>query len=80
MIGIIGGICVGFSATYRWQTIFNSFGALGLAMGIYGMNAAMLLRIVNNGFAVAFVFLYVPLFDKVMEIFTRQKVSKELLS
>lgn len=44
------------------------------------MNAAMLLRIVNNGFAVAFVFLYVPLFDKVMEIFTRQKVSKELLS
>ena len=72
--------CVGFSATYRWQTIFNSFGALGLAMGIYGMNAAMLLRIVNNGFAVAFVFLYVPLFDKVMEIFTRQKVSKELLS
>lgn len=72
--------CVGFSATHRWQTIFNSFGALGLAMGIYGMNAAMLLRIVNNGFAVAFVFLYVPLFDKVMEIFTRQKVSKELLS
>lgn len=72
--------CVGFSATYRWQTIFNFFGALGLAMGIYGMNAAMLLRIVNNGFAVAFVFLYVPLFDKVMEIFTRQKVSKELLS
>ena len=80
MIGIIGGICVGFSATYGWQTIFNSFGALGLAMGIYGMNTAMLLRIVNNGFAVAFVFLYVPIFDKVMEIFTRQKVSKELLS
>ena len=40
------------------------------------MNTAMLLRIVNNGLAVAFVFLYVPIFDKVMEIFTRQKVSK----
>ncbi len=27
-IGIIGGIGVGYSAGYAWQTVFNTFGAL----------------------------------------------------
>ncbi len=26
-IGMLGGVGVGFSATYLWQTVFNSFGA-----------------------------------------------------
>ena len=26
MIGIIGGIGVGYSAGYKWQTVFNTFG------------------------------------------------------
>lgn len=31
MIGIIGGIGVGYSAGYKWQTVFNTFGALAIA-------------------------------------------------
>ena len=30
MIGIIGGIGVGYSAGYKWQTVFNTFGALAI--------------------------------------------------
>lgn len=44
-IGILGGIGVGFSATYSWQTVFNSFGALAVAMGLFGVHGAIFLRI-----------------------------------
>lgn len=79
-IGVIGGIGVGFCATYRWQTVFNSFGALGLAMGIFGLKKAIILRVLNNAIAVVFVFIYVPVFDKILELITNKVVSKELLS
>ena len=46
-IGMIGGIGVGYSAGYAWQTAFNTFGALSIAAGMpyavalrIGMNAA----------------------------------------
>lgn len=32
-IGMIGGIGVGYSAGYAWQTAFNTFGALSIAQG-----------------------------------------------
>ncbi len=44
-IGILGGIGVGFSATYSWQTIFNTFGALAVAVGLLGFKGAILHRI-----------------------------------
>ena len=44
-IGILGGIGVGFSATYSWQTIFNTFGALAVAVGLLGFKGAVLHRI-----------------------------------
>ncbi|MFR6562616.1 MAG: FUSC family protein [Eubacterium ventriosum] len=31
-IGIIGGIGVGYSAGYSWQTVYNTFGALYIAL------------------------------------------------
>lgn len=80
LIGVIGGVGVGFCVSYKWQTVFNSFGALGLAMAIFGLKTAIILRVLNNAIAVAFVFVYVPLFDKILELATQTKVSKELLS
>lgn len=44
-IGILGGVGVGFSATYSWQTIFNTFGALAVAVGLLGFQGALLQRI-----------------------------------
>ena len=40
LIGIIGGIGVGYSAGYRWQTVFNTFGALSIASALFGMPMA----------------------------------------
>ena len=48
VIGMLGGIMVGFSATYRWQVVFNTFGALSAAVTIFGLNNAILLRIIAN--------------------------------
>ena len=44
MIGIIGGIGVGYSAGYKWQTVFNTFGALAIAASLFGLPMALLLR------------------------------------
>ena len=45
---MIGGIGVGYSAGYAWQTVFNTFGALSIASGIFGMPMAVMLRIGAN--------------------------------
>ena len=61
-IGIIGGIGVGYSAGYAWQTVFNTFGALSIASGLFGMTGAVVLRIGANVFAS----IYTVLVDKVL--------------
>ena len=48
MIGVFSGICIGFSAQYSWQTIFNSLGALYIASGLFGVPTAIFLRIFHN--------------------------------
>lgn len=48
LIGIIGGIGVGYSAGYRWQTAFNTFGALSIASALFGMPMAVALRVGIN--------------------------------
>ena len=59
-IGMIGGVCVGFSQTYLWQTVFNSLGALVIAAGMFGLPTALFLRVANNLFGAV----YGCLFDK----------------
>lgn len=49
-IGILGGIGVGFSATYGWQSVFNSLGAMSVATGIIGFPGAVFFRIFHNIF------------------------------
>ena len=53
-IGMIGGIGVGYSAGYAWQTAFNTFGALSFAAGLFGLTAAVALRIGANVFGAAY--------------------------
>lgn len=46
--GIIGGIGVGLSATYGWQSLFNSFGAMAVATGLIELEGAIFFRIMHN--------------------------------
>lgn len=64
-MGLIGGMIVGFCATYKYQTMFNALGALSMAMLIYGSNSAAIIRVVDNLFAVVFVIIFSFLFDKI---------------
>lgn len=52
--GIIGGIGVGLSATYGWQAVFNSLGAMTIASEFLGMQGAIFYRILNNVCGVLF--------------------------
>ena len=75
-IGMIGGIGVGYSAGYAWQTAFNTFGALSIAAGLFGMPAAVALRIGANVFGAAYTILCNKVIDRIfvhrnMEITTQ---------
>lgn len=59
-IGLIGGIGLGYSAGYEWQTVFNTFGALAVAADAFGLQAAVVLRTAMNVFASV----YAVLFDR----------------
>lgn len=62
-IGMIGGIGVGYSAGYAWQTAFNTFGALSIAAGLFGMPMAVALRVGMNVFGA----LYTVICNKVID-------------
>lgn len=62
-MGILGGIGTGLSASYGWQTVFNGFSSLAIAVPVFGLPNAILLRIFNNLFGS----LYTWLFDRIFE-------------
>lgn len=64
IIGILGGIGVGFSATYKWQAVFNSLGAMSVAVSYIGFPNAVIFRVINNAFGA----LYGLLFEKLCSI------------
>lgn len=64
-MGILGGIGTGLSASYGWQTMFNAFSALAIAMPVLGLPYAILLRIFNNVFGT----LYAWVFDRLFQPF-----------
>ena len=73
-LGILGGIGVGYSAGYAWQTVFNTFGALYIASGAFGLVGAIVLRIGTNvGAAV-----YTMLLDQILNrLFGREMKRRE---
>lgn len=66
-IGMIGGIGVGYSAGYAWQTVFNTFGALSIAAGLFGMPAAVALRVGANIFGAAYTVICNKVIDKLAD-------------
>lgn len=64
-IGIIGGIGVGYSAGYSWQTVFNTFGALSIASELFGMPEAVALRIGANVLGAAYTVICNKVIDKI---------------
>ena len=62
-IGMIGGIGVGYSESYPWQTVFNTFGALSIATTLFGLPYALALRIGTNIFGAAYTVLCNKLWD-----------------
>lgn len=63
-IGIIGGIGVGLSATYGFQSVFNTFGAIAIASTILGFPAAIFYRIFNNVFGAIYGLVFHKFFCK----------------
>ena len=64
-IGLIGGIGVGYSAGYAWQTVFNTFGALYIAENLFGLKNAIILRIAANVFGSLYAYGFDQLFRKI---------------
>lgn len=72
-IGIIGGIGVGYSAGYAWQTVFNTFGALSIATNLFGLGAAVALRIGMNVFGAVYTVLFDKIVSGIASVSNRQK-------
>lgn len=66
-VGMIGGLMVGLSATYQWQTVYNCFGALAAAVPIFGLGGAIILRIINNLFGAVYSKLYDKAFNNIYD-------------
>ena len=63
-IGIISGIGIGLSATYGFQSIFNTFGAISAAETILGFPAAIFYRVFNNAFGAIYGLVFNKYFHK----------------
>ena len=70
---MIGGIGVGYSAGYAWQTAFNTFGALSIAAELFGMKNAVLLRIGANVFGSIYTIVCSKGLDRLGQVFERRK-------
>lgn len=74
-IGMIGGIGVGYSAGYAWQTAFNTFGALSIAAGLFGMPTAVALRIGANVFGAVYTIFCNKVIDR---LFAHKHMEKSI--
>lgn len=77
LVGMLGGLLVGFCATYQWQTVFNCFGALSSAVPVLGLGGAIILRILNNGIGAIYSKVFNYVFDKVYKKMMEKQKTKE---
>ncbi|MGC2986400.1 FUSC family protein, partial [Enterococcus faecium] len=47
-VGKLGGLALGVCSTYRYNTVFNSFGALAITARLFGVPGAVTIRIVET--------------------------------
>ena len=74
LMGPLGGLCLGFCTDYRYKTAMNCFGALMLAAGIYGVQAAVFLRIIDTILGVCFGTVFALIFHKLI---AKKNLNKE---
>ena len=74
LAGILGGIMVGFSGSYHWQTVFNCFGALAITIDLFGFLNAIIIRIVANIAGSIFSFVYHHLFEKIIQLLINENL------
>lgn len=79
LIGIIGGIGTGFSAKYKWQSMFNSLGAMSIAVVVLGsLREAVFFRIFNNIIGAVYGILFGIVFHKIAaSIFNQKKKAAD---
>ncbi|NBH14639.1 FUSC family protein [Lachnospiraceae bacterium] len=65
-LGILGGIGTGLSASYGWQTVCNAFSSLAVAVPVFGLPSAVLLRIFNNLFGSVYTWLFDQVFHPLL--------------
>ena len=78
-IGLIGGLMVGVSATYEWQTVFNCFGGLAAAIPLLGLGGAIILRIINNIFGAVYTKILDKIYDKVYDMIFDNTIIDEVV-
>ncbi len=67
LVGPLGGFCMGFCADYRFKTACNCLGAIFMATSLYGVQESVFLRVVQNFAGVIFGFLFLLIYQKVMQ-------------
>lgn len=67
-MGPLGGLCLGFCTDYQHKTAMNCFGALMLGTGIYGLQDAVILRIVDTILGVTFGLVFALLFHRLAAV------------
>ena len=68
LMGPLGGLCLGFCTDYRYKTAMNCFGALMLGTGIYGLQGAVMLRIVDTLLGVTFGLVFAAIFHRLAAV------------
>lgn len=66
LLGPMGGLCLGFCTDYRYKTAMNCLGALMLGAGIYGLQGAVILRIVDTVLGVTFGLVFAMVFHRLV--------------
>lgn len=67
IIGPLGGFCMGFCTDYRFKTACNCLGAIFMATDLYSMHESVILRVFDNLVGVIFGFVFLVLYQKVMQ-------------
>lgn len=61
--GPIGGFCLGMCTEYKYKTMLNCFGALMMAVSLYGLKDAVFIRIGNTLLGILFALVFYYLYD-----------------
>ena len=73
LFGPACGVVLGFCVEYRYKTAVNCFSALLLATTLYGLSGALLLRVLNNILGVIFAYIFLILFQKIVDSRMKKK-------